>query len=95
MAAISTEWPRLIEMTKNIVSGSIGVVDANALLDGMEKARHGKDTPTISLLRTLAIESWFQNQKNWKLLTLGTSTADDHKLRKELGVTLPNSESAS
>ena len=82
MAAISTEWPRLVDMTKDMVSSSAGIIDPNALLHCLEEARHGLDIALISLLRTLSIESWLRRLRNCNLSNIVVSKMNDHPRAK-------------
>jgi asparagine synthase (glutamine-hydrolysing) len=79
MAAISREWPRLMETTTAMVSASIGIVDPQRLVDALEKVRHGKDASTISLIRAFGIESWLQHLASQKLLDVTVPSPKDDK----------------
>ncbi len=61
MAAISSEWARLAKLTQQMVSGSLGIVDTKNLLAALQKARDGKEVPTVTVIRTLSIEFWLLN----------------------------------
>jgi asparagine synthase len=75
IAAISREWPRLMEIATAMVSASIGIVDPQRLVDALEKVRHGKDASTIPLMRAFGVESWLQHLGSQKLLDVTVPSA--------------------
>jgi len=70
MVAISTEWDSLMELSQHMVSCSLGIVEFNALSETLRNARHGQEIPIVTLIRTLAVESWLRNLANSSLLDL-------------------------
>jgi asparagine synthase (glutamine-hydrolysing) len=62
IAAISTEWSRLAEMTQHMLAASMGIVDAANISEALQKARQGGEIPLLSLLRALRIETWLRCQ---------------------------------
>jgi asparagine synthase (glutamine-hydrolysing) len=58
--AISAEWTSLLETSQNMVTSSIGIVDAKRLLATLEDAHRGREVPIVPLLRTLNIEFWLR-----------------------------------
>lgn len=60
LAALSTEWTHFSEMSKNMVSSSLGIVEAEMFLEALQKARDGKEAPIVPLTRTLGIERWLR-----------------------------------
>lgn len=67
-AAISVEWTSLVEMSRNMVSCSLGVVDAEAFRQALESARDGGEALIVPLFRTVAVEMWLRNLAHWNLL---------------------------
>ena len=65
MAAISAEWPRLVELSQHMKSGSLGIVNPKVFFEVMQKARHGQEVPLVRLLRTVGIEVWLRNLSKW------------------------------
>jgi asparagine synthase (glutamine-hydrolysing) len=63
-AAISAERARLIGMSQDMLSASLGIVDAGAFREAIERTCHGKEAPIVVMLRTLAIESWLRTLGN-------------------------------
>ena len=68
MAAISTELSRLAELTQQMASSSLGIVDTNKFLEALYKARDGQEVPAVAVIRTLGIESWLKNLSNRRIL---------------------------
>lgn len=68
---ISRNWANLMELTQNMVSKSLGVVDAQAVSDALQKGRQGQEVPIVNLMRTIYVEVWLRN-----LCTLGIVSTD-------------------
>lgn len=62
LVAISTNWPHFVEMTRHMVSVSLGIVDLERISDVLEKARCGEKTPIVLLMRTIDIEGWLRDR---------------------------------
>ncbi len=67
MVAISAEWAAVAEMTKNMDSSSLGIVDEKRLSAILEKARHGDEVQMTTVIRTLGVESWLKNLRAWRV----------------------------
>ena len=61
MAAISAEWPALVDLAQHMISSALGVVDAAAFLETLQMARAGREVRTNTLIRTIAIECWLRS----------------------------------
>lgn len=66
--AISTHWASLIEISRHMVTSSLGIVESRAYCDALEQARNGQDVPIIPMMRTIAVEMWLRNLVHWNLL---------------------------
>lgn len=66
---ISTEWPHLVAMTRNMVSSSLGIVDPDRLLEALQKSAHKREGPIDSLMRTLTLEFWLRHVTSRGILT--------------------------
>jgi asparagine synthase (glutamine-hydrolysing) len=64
LAAIGTEWDRLIGLRQKMLSIALGIIDATSFSDALERARQGLRVPTVTLMRTLEVEYWLQNLHN-------------------------------
>jgi len=61
MAAISTEWASLLEMSEHMVSALLRIVETQGLSEVLEKVRRAQVAPIVPLLRTIAIEIWLRS----------------------------------
>jgi asparagine synthase (glutamine-hydrolysing) len=64
MVEISADWTRYAALAQHMVSSSLGIVDTETFLEALQKARHGKEVPAVTLLRTLSIEIWLRSLSN-------------------------------
>jgi asparagine synthase (glutamine-hydrolysing) len=69
--AIVRDWANWVEMTQNMLSSSLGIVNRVAISEALQKARRGEDVAMVALMRTIHIESWLRN-----LRTLGIANLD-------------------
>ena len=60
MAAIVADWPLFADLTRHMLSSSLGMVDNKAFLEVLRQARCGQEIPLLSVMRTLAVESWLR-----------------------------------
>ena len=81
--AMSMEWSSLVEMSQHMVSASLGIVDPQRLVAGLQKARNGQEVPIVTLMRTLGVEFWLQKMTNSKLLDVMPSTQNNDPRRDE------------
>jgi asparagine synthase (glutamine-hydrolysing) len=58
---ITTQWQSLAAMNRDMISASLGTIDAHAFSEALEKARCGKHVAIVPLLRTLEVESWLRH----------------------------------
>jgi asparagine synthase (glutamine-hydrolysing) len=63
MANISADWTHYADVTQHMISNSLGIVETEKFLEALQKARHGKEVPVVTLMRTLGIETWLRNLK--------------------------------
>jgi asparagine synthase (glutamine-hydrolysing) len=61
MTAVSKEWPNLVELCQNMISGSLGIIEPERFLEALVKARQGHEVPLAPLLRSITIENWLKN----------------------------------
>ncbi len=60
LVGIDTQWSKCLALTREMRSGALGIVDSLKFLDALEKARHGMETPIVTLMRTFAMEFWLR-----------------------------------
>jgi len=80
LADILADWTHYADLTRHMVSSSMGIVDAKNFLQSLQKARQGKEVPMITLMRTLGVERWLQRLSDSKLLR---GTAASGSLREK------------
>lgn len=67
--AISAEWPKIAELTQEMLVSSLCIIDGSAFCKALKQARDGEDTPIVLLMRTLQIEFWLRNlDRNGRLI---------------------------
>jgi len=71
LLTISREWAHFVEMSQNMVSSSLEIVDPKRLSDVLQKARNGEEVPMITLMRTIFVEGWLRDLRG-----LGTIILD-------------------
>jgi asparagine synthase (glutamine-hydrolysing) len=74
MASISKEWNGLAKLTQQMVSSSLGVIDADRFLAALKGVRHGQEVPLVTLMRGLSVESWLVSLSNRGILGDGCDT---------------------
>ncbi len=67
MADISADWTRYADLTQHMTSSSLGIVETEKFSEALLKARHGKEVPTVMLLRTLSIEIWLRSLRDHRI----------------------------
>lgn len=70
IAAISEQRAKLSLITRNMMLGSLGVVDEHVLTEYMERARRGAEIPIAPVMRTLALELWLRHSRAWNVIEL-------------------------
>ena len=73
MVAISNEWAHFAEMTQNMLSSSLGIVDAERISEALQKVRRGEEVPMVTLRRTLFLESWLKDLHALEIVNLDTT----------------------
>jgi asparagine synthase (glutamine-hydrolysing) len=68
--AISRDWAQLVEITENMLSSSLGIVDSERLYAALQKARRGEELPMITLTRTLRLEGWLKHLRAMGIVNL-------------------------
>lgn len=61
LAAISADWAHFIDLSRHMASSSLGIVKSEKFLEALQQARHGQETPIITVMRTLGMESWLKS----------------------------------
>jgi asparagine synthase (glutamine-hydrolysing) len=61
MVAISNDWAHFAEMTQNMLSSSLGIVNSERILEALQKVRQGEEVAMVTLKRTLFLEGWLKD----------------------------------
>jgi hypothetical protein len=64
MVAISRDWAHFSEITRDMFSNSLGIVDRDRILEALRKVRRGEEVPMITLRRTLCLEGWLKDLRD-------------------------------
>jgi asparagine synthase (glutamine-hydrolysing) len=73
MVAISNDWVHFAEMTRNMLSSSLGIVDPERISEALHKVRRGEEVPTVTLKRTLLLEGWLKDLRAFGIMNLDTT----------------------
>ena len=76
LIAISSNWPHFVEMTRHMVSSSLGIVDTESISNVLERARCGETTPIVTLMRTIDIEGWLRDSCTLTSVTLDNTVSE-------------------
>ena len=71
IVALSADWAHLVEMTEQMVSSSLGIVDSECFLDALQSARRGREVSMIRVMRTISIEDWLRTFRPLGILQIG------------------------
>jgi len=72
MVAISNNWAHFAEITQNMLSSSLGIVDSESISDALQKVRRSEEVPIVILRRTLCIECWLKDLRRVGITNLDT-----------------------
>jgi len=73
MVAISNDWAHFTEMTQNMLSDSLGILDPERISEALQKVRRGEEVPVIALQRALFLESWLKDLRVLGIINLNTT----------------------
>ena len=74
----STQWPSSSEIGQHVISGSIGIIEPNRLLEELHKARCNEEVSIDNLRRTLTLEAWLRHLTMQGILTNPMPTKEPH-----------------
>ncbi|MHB8217782.1 MAG: asparagine synthetase B family protein [Candidatus Sulfotelmatobacter sp.] len=84
MVAISNDWAHFWEMTQNMLSSSLGIVDSERITEALRKVRRGEEVRIITLRRTLFLEDWLKHLRALGIINLDTTLKN--KLRWQASI---------
>ncbi len=67
-AIISAEWASLVEISRHMVSISLGIVARRPFAETLRKGRKGAEIPIVPLTRTLRMEFWLRELRERGIL---------------------------
>jgi asparagine synthase (glutamine-hydrolysing) len=70
MIAISSNWAHFAEMTQNMLSNSLGIVDSKCISEVLQKVRRGEEVPMIVLRRTFLLEGWLKDLRALEIIDM-------------------------
>jgi asparagine synthase (glutamine-hydrolysing) len=73
MVAISNNWAHFAEMTQNMVSNALGIVDPERLSKALQEVRRTEEVPMIALRRSLCLEEWLRDLRILGIINLNTT----------------------
>ena len=76
MVAISIESASLVEASPSMLSACLGIIDATAFREALQKVRQGQEVRLVSMMRTLGFESWLKTTRG-RGIWIGDSTTID------------------
>jgi asparagine synthase (glutamine-hydrolysing) len=84
MVAISNDWSGFSEMTQNMLSSSLGIVDSKGISETLQRVRRGEEVPIVALRRTLFLENWLQDLRALGFINLDTTLKP--RLRRQASI---------
>lgn len=78
--AISNDWPALIDLSRQMASSFLGIVEPRRLAMAIRMAGQYREVPAIPLLRTFSIESWLRSLQALKVSNCSSSGKSECKL---------------
>jgi asparagine synthase (glutamine-hydrolysing) len=73
MADISNNWAHFAEMTQNMLSNALGIVESERISEALHKVRRGEEVPIVTLKRTLFLEGWLKDLHALGIINLDTT----------------------
>jgi asparagine synthase (glutamine-hydrolysing) len=73
IVAISNDWTHFAEMTQNMLSSALGIVDPERISEALQKVRRGEEVPIVTLRRTLFLEGWLKDLRAFGIINLDTT----------------------
>jgi asparagine synthase (glutamine-hydrolysing) len=70
MVAILKDRAYFVEMTQNMLSSALGIVDSDRLLEVLQKVGRGEEVPMVTLRRTLFLEGWLKDLRALGIIDL-------------------------
>jgi len=88
LAAISNDWAHLQTVSEILVGSELGIVDQQRLAQTIEEAHQGHEVPVVSLMRTIAVETWLRCVRTRVSGELGSDAQETELTRPSTDKTL-------
>lgn len=75
LRTIANHWSTLMEITHEMVSASLGIVDPQRMADALRSARRGEGIPIVTLMRTIQLECWLRSLCDRGLVRLNSNAS--------------------
>jgi asparagine synthase (glutamine-hydrolysing) len=98
--ALSHQWPALSDISQNLMTAALGIVNEQAFTKAIEEAIQGNPVPIVTLTRTLGIDLWLRGLRMKGIVNGSKSvmTHDFHVFAERIppsGATLVGDRSAT
>jgi hypothetical protein len=67
----------LIQMSQQMISARIGLVDPSAFQRAIQSVCRGEEIPLVTMLRTIQIEAWLRHLQEWAVSTIQVSAGNE------------------
>jgi asparagine synthase (glutamine-hydrolysing) len=87
MTDIAGELPHLLKLHRDMLAGSVGIIDTPRFQKALEEVRAGRDLAIVPLLRTIGVEVWLRSLTFRNALGVDASRAgkdQDNKPRTKM-----------
>ncbi len=85
LTAIAKDWARMEETGRTLVSSELGIVEQQKFEDTIEKARQGHEVPVVSLMRTIAVETWLRHVRAWSIGQARSNEGESRQAKSSTG----------
>jgi asparagine synthase (glutamine-hydrolysing) len=79
LAAVADDWAHLRKTGAILASSELGIVDQQRLARTIEQAHQGHEVPMVSLMRTIAVETWLRQVR---ARSIGPATSNEAETRQ-------------
>ena len=69
MAAVSTQYPMLIQIARRMAASDAGIVDPDAFRQALRRVRDGSEARIVQLIRILDVEHWLADMITREVVT--------------------------
>jgi asparagine synthase (glutamine-hydrolysing) len=67
--ALSAKYEELVQMSRNMILGSLGIIDPYVFSKMLESVRYNRELPTLQMIRTIGVELWLRSPATLRVLT--------------------------